>query len=143
MYRLIIILFLCVTHVCHAEYNRYNPSKNGQIDQKEYKYDLAICAIFQDEAPYLKEWIEFHRLVGVEHFYLYNHRSRDHYQEVLKPYILSGLVELIDKTKVANRIKMKALWLMSLNNMTHLEVCTQIGGYLALLTSTKFPKINC
>jgi hypothetical protein len=25
---------------------------------------LSICAIFKDEAPYLPEWIEFHRLVG-------------------------------------------------------------------------------
>lgn len=40
------------------------------------QYELAICAIFQDEAAYLKEWIEFHKLVGVQHFYLYNHASR-------------------------------------------------------------------
>ena len=33
---------------------------------------LSICAIYRDEAPYLVEWIEFHRLVGVEHFYLYD-----------------------------------------------------------------------
>ena len=25
---------------------------------------LSICAIYRDEAPYLREWIEFHRLVG-------------------------------------------------------------------------------
>ena len=43
--------------------------------------------------------------MGVEHFYLYNHRSRDQYQEVLRPYIQSGLVELKEKPKVANRIK--------------------------------------
>ena len=43
--------------------------------------------------------------MGVEHFYLYNHRSKDHYHEVLKPYIQSGLVELIEKQKVANQIK--------------------------------------
>src|SRR6476646_7565853 len=73
--------------------------------QAEYKYELSICAIFQGEAAYLKVWIEFHRLMGVEHFYLYNHRSQDHYKEVLKPYIAAGLVELIDKPKVANRIK--------------------------------------
>lgn len=79
---------MCFTHFCYGE----------------YRYNLAICAIFQDEAPYLKEWIEFHRLVGVEHFYLYNHRSHDNYREVLKPYILSGVVELINKPKVANRI---------------------------------------
>jgi hypothetical protein len=32
--------------------------------------NLAITAIFQNEAPYLKEWIEFHLLMGAEHFYL-------------------------------------------------------------------------
>ena len=72
----------------------------------DYPYTLSICAIFQNEAPYLKEWLEFHQAVGVEHFYLYNHRSRDHYREILKPYIASGIVELIDKPKVANRIKL-------------------------------------
>lgn len=67
-----------------------------------YQYALSLCAIFQDEAPYLKEWIEFHRLVGVEHFYLYNHRSSDSFQEVLKPYITSGIVELTDESTVAD-----------------------------------------
>ncbi len=61
-----------------------------------YKYDLAIAAIFKDEAPYLKEWIEFHRLIGVQHFYLINNLSTDNYLEVLQPYIQSGLVEIID-----------------------------------------------
>lgn len=60
----------------------------------EYTHTLSICAIFQDEAPYLKEWIAFHQLVGVDHFYLYNHRSSDNYKEVLRPYITSGIVEL-------------------------------------------------
>lgn len=58
------------------------------------QYSLSICAIFQDEAPYLKEWLEFHRLLGVEHFYLINHASQDHFKEVLLPYIQLGLVEL-------------------------------------------------
>lgn len=59
-------------------------------------YELCVCAIFQNEAPYLKEWIEYHKLLGVEHFYLYNDRSQDNYQEVLNPYILRGLVTLTD-----------------------------------------------
>lgn len=71
----------------------------------EYKYQLSVSAIFQDEAPYLKEWIEFHRIVGVEHFYLYNHLSKDHFQEVLKPYIASGLVQLEDKPIVVKNAK--------------------------------------
>src|SRR5271165_3682750 len=85
----IFLLFLLFVSFCRAE----------------DKYQLSMCAIFQDEAPYLKEWIEFHKLMGVEHFYLYNHRSKDDYKKVLEPYILSGLVELTDKPKVANQVK--------------------------------------
>jgi hypothetical protein len=64
--------------------------------QGHYKYEVAICAIFRDEAPYLKEWIEFHKLVGVTHFYLYNNLSNDNYKKVLAPYLKKGLVEIID-----------------------------------------------
>jgi hypothetical protein len=52
--------------------------------------------IFNDDAPYLREWIEYHQMMGVEHFYLYNHMSTDNYREVLQPYIEKGLVELMD-----------------------------------------------
>lgn len=61
-----------------------------------YKYELSVVAIFRDEARFLKEWIEFHKLVGVEHFWLYNNCSKDNFQEVLAPYIAKGEVELID-----------------------------------------------
>lgn len=61
-----------------------------------YQYELAICAIFQHEAAYLREWIEFHKLVGVQHFYLYNNLSQDQYYKELLPYLRSGEVDLID-----------------------------------------------
>jgi hypothetical protein len=57
---------------------------------------LAVCAIYRDEAPYLREWIEFHRLVGAERFFLYDNRSRDDHRAVLAPYVSGGIVELID-----------------------------------------------
>lgn len=60
------------------------------------KYKVSICAIFKDEANYLKEWIEFHRLVGIEHFYLYNNFSSDNYLDILSPYIENGLVTLTE-----------------------------------------------
>jgi glycosyl transferase family 92 len=53
---------------------------------------LAICAIYRDEAPYLREWIEFHRLVGVERFFLYNNGSVDDNRSILAPYEDEGLV---------------------------------------------------
>lgn len=61
-----------------------------------YKYKVSICAIFKDEADYIKEWIEYHKIVGVEHFYLYNNNSSDNYLEILKSYIDNGNVTLND-----------------------------------------------
>ncbi len=60
------------------------------------KYYVSICAIFKDEGCYLKEWIEFHKIIGIEHFYLYNNFSSDNYLEILAPYIDAGDVTLID-----------------------------------------------
>lgn len=61
-----------------------------------YQYQLSVAAIFCDEGPYLREWIEYHKLIGARHFYLYNHLSCDNYYEVLLPYIQNGEVELFD-----------------------------------------------
>lgn len=58
-----------------------------------FDYQLGIVAIIKNEAPYLKEWIEFHKLVGVDIFYLYDNESTDNILDVLKPYIKEGLVK--------------------------------------------------
>ncbi len=60
-----------------------------------FSYELSIAAIFQNEAPYFEEWIEYHRMVGVEHFWLFNDASTDYWKEVLQPYIDEGVVEVI------------------------------------------------
>lgn len=57
------------------------------------KFYLSVCAIAKDEGPYLAEWIEWHRKMGVEKFYLYDNGSTDCTREVLRPYIESGLVD--------------------------------------------------
>lgn len=63
----------------------------------KYKYPFTICAIFKDEAPWLKEWLVYHHdILGFDHFYLYNNDSTDDYLAVLKPFIDKGIVELID-----------------------------------------------
>ena len=65
-----------------------------RIKPEPKKYKVSICAIFKNEALYLREWIEYHKIVGVEHFYLYNNNSEDDYQTVLAPYIADGTVTL-------------------------------------------------
>jgi hypothetical protein len=53
---------------------------------------LSIFSLYRNEAYYLREWIEFHRLVGVERFYLYDNLSEDEHLEVLGPYVEDGTV---------------------------------------------------
>lgn len=73
--------------LCRILFRRKQPQK---------KYFLSVCAIFKNEGRFLKEWIDFYLLAGVEHFYLYNNLSDDDYLQVLKPYIDKGLVTLTD-----------------------------------------------
>ena len=56
---------------------------------------LTAGAIFRDEAAYLTEWIAFHRLVGVDHFILYDNGSADHPEAVLAPFLAEGVVTLV------------------------------------------------
>ena len=63
-------------------------------DKNLFLYDLAVVAIFKDEGKYLKEWLDYHLLAGVEHFYLYNNDSSDDYAEILAPYVEANLVTL-------------------------------------------------
>ncbi len=74
----------------------YRPHLMASDSESKYPYQLSICTVFRDDARFLKEWIEFHLLVGVEHFYLFNHLSQDNYLSVLKPYMDKGIVELFD-----------------------------------------------
>jgi hypothetical protein len=64
--------------------------------QTQCRYYLAVCAIFKNEARFLKEWLAFHNGVGVEHFYLYNNNSSDDCRTVLAPWIAGGIVTLLD-----------------------------------------------
>jgi hypothetical protein len=62
----------------------------------EPKAYFALGTIYRDHAEYLREWIEFHLLVGVERFFLYNNGSGDNHLDVLVPYLDDGTVVLRD-----------------------------------------------
>jgi hypothetical protein len=58
------------------------------------RFYLTVCAIVKDESPYLEEWIEYHRLLGVEHFYLYDNDSLIPVSETLCRQISDGYVSV-------------------------------------------------
>jgi hypothetical protein len=101
-------------------------------------YDLAIVTIFQNEAPYLKEWIEFHKLVGVQHFYLFNNLSSDSYLEVLKPYILNGEVDLIEWPYRTNEEGKNWSTIQRASYLTTVKLVSGKVKWLALIDSDEF-----
>lgn len=60
---------------------------------KEFDHEVAIVAIAKNEGLYIKEWIEYHRLLGITKIYFYDNCSEDRTTEILKPYEESGIVE--------------------------------------------------
>ena len=70
--------------------NLFHYYKYKNFKPKNY---LSIVAIAKNEATYIAEWIEFHKLVGVEKFYIYDNESDDNLCEVLASYIQSGVVD--------------------------------------------------
>ena len=66
------------------------------VKDKDNIYNLSLCSIFKNEAPFLVEWLEYHLLIGVDHFYLYNNNSTDEFKLKLAPYIDKGIVTLVD-----------------------------------------------
>jgi hypothetical protein len=62
------------------------------IEESALRPYLSVFVIYHNEADYLREWIEFHKLVGFERFYMYNNFSTDHHRDVLAPYIADGTV---------------------------------------------------
>lgn len=92
------LLFLVLVSVCGATAiipNKYN--------QPATPCEIALCCVFQNEAPWLKEWIEYNRQQGVERFYLYNNMSQDDFLFTLAPYVQAGIVELYDFPQVPFR----------------------------------------
>ena len=59
------------------------------------KYNWVIAVLIYNEAQYLLEWIAWHRLLGCDHFYFYDHRSTDGPIRILAPLIERGIVTYI------------------------------------------------
>lgn len=58
----------------------------------KHKYYLSIVACVKNEDLFIQEWIEYYKLMGVEHFFIYDNESTDNTKEKLEPYIKKGIV---------------------------------------------------
>ena len=117
------------------------------VDKDLFLYDLAVVAILKNEGPYLKEWLDYHLLAGVDHFYLYDNESPDNQAEVAKPYVEAGLVTYIPFPGIAmqmpayndaiNRFKFQARYMAFIDGDEFIYPKSD-GGGISLKLSTKF-----
>ncbi|GAA5985625.1 hypothetical protein JCM10908_007047 [Rhodotorula pacifica] len=55
---------------------------------------VAICASVRSEGRFITEWLLYHRVMGVDRFYLYDSGSEDDTLTVLQPWMAAGTVKL-------------------------------------------------
>lgn len=65
------------------------------VEVRPAKHFLTIFVIVRNEARYIDEWIEFHRMMGVSHFFIYDNGSSDDTVDRLASYVDSGLVTVV------------------------------------------------
>ena len=66
--------------ICHLQRSRRKRIREkvyGQLRENAIRYYCSICMIVKDDNEYLEEWFRWHIGQGVEHFYLYDHGSRE------------------------------------------------------------------
>lgn len=78
--------------MCIAVFGAYKFYQAESVKKESYKDNLSFVAIVKNEGPYIKEWIEYHKMVGVDRFYIYDNESTDNLEGILSDYIKSGEV---------------------------------------------------
>ena len=88
--------------------------------KQEYKYYISICSIIKNEGRNLREWIDYHKAQGIEHFYIYDNNSEDNTRDIIEEY--KGMVTYIPWDKQSpcqldayadctNRFKKDSRWI--------------------------------
>jgi len=59
------------------------------------RHYVSVHATIHGQVDRLPEWIEYHRMLGVEHFYIYDHDSVEAGYPPLRSYVESGVVSYV------------------------------------------------
>ncbi|KAA0991977.1 glycosyltransferase family 2 protein [Dyadobacter aurulentus] len=76
-------------------------SNGGQRIADDSHY-LSLCCIVKDENDYLAEWLDYHRKIGVTHFFIYDNGSKKPIAETIDSL---GLADIVTVTEIPGRNK--------------------------------------
>ena len=66
----------------------------GDFHAHRERQKVGICMMVNNEAAYVDEFLLYHLLSGVNHFYIYDDESTDNLASALAPFIEGGIVTL-------------------------------------------------
>jgi hypothetical protein len=124
-------------------------------------YKIAVCTNVQNEAPYIAEWMAYNRMIGIDHFFIYDNNSTDSLEAAIAPFQDRGWVTHVKPTystmgtrfweyqkdcSVRNELALSSQWLAVFDVDEFLilpgEISTQLGGLLSILQRYK-EGLNC
>ena len=85
--------FVDVKFILRGEYS--SPLLESKCHKPSSPYELTITTLTKHSASYIKEWIEYHLLIGVDHFFILDNESTDDVYSVLLPYIEEQLITYV------------------------------------------------
>ncbi len=89
-------LYICLSKTSIFKFLKLSKlSLEESVEQKAFKYFVSVVCIVKNEGSYLREWLEYHKLIGVDHFYVYDNGSTDNTKKILQPYIDVGDITYI------------------------------------------------
>ena len=77
---------------------------NKYIGTVDGKYCMSICLMVRDDHDYIEEWIDYHRMIGVDHFYITDNLSSPPLKDILQKYIDEEIVTYRYDTRVKPQI---------------------------------------
>ena len=90
------IKYAAVKLRCTWRFYTWPKVKNGKV---------AVHCMFQNEAAFIKEWLDYYFSQGVDHIFLTNDFSTDSIDAVLAPYLEKGWVTLENARRDLNFYK--------------------------------------
>ena len=74
------------------------------VEKNLFKYNFAVVSLVKDAEDKITEWIDYHLIAGVDHFYIYDNDGGDTLKEILKPYIDAEIITYIVCTGANKKI---------------------------------------
>lgn len=82
----LIVVSLCLLLVFQSDLSQFKakpvsvapkPIPVTRPSRPPWLYDIGVLAVFRGESIHLKEWLEYHLLIGVQHFWLVSNDCED------------------------------------------------------------------